>query len=87
MQFMKMPGFTAEASLYNVGYTARFEHSQRQSEVVPAFRVTCSGNAVGGPLCTALGAGAFIFPCFGNSACMWFHAGLINPVCFSCTFV
>jgi hypothetical protein len=89
MQTMNMPGFTAEASLYNVNdrYPAELNNSQRESEVVPAFRVTCPGSVALGATCTILGAPAAFFPCFGNSGCMWFHAGLANPACFTCSFV
>ena len=89
MRTMSMPGFTAEASLYNFRdrYPAGLDHSQRESEVVPAFRVICPGNIPLGATCTILGAPWAFFPCFGNSACMWFHASLTFPPCFGCTFV
>ena len=88
---MKMPGFSAEHSLAQPSSRRR---SGRKSDpakskdgaVVPAFRVTCPRNPVLGATCTILGGGAGFFPCFGNSGCMWFHAGLINPACFTCSF-
>jgi hypothetical protein len=82
-----MPGFNAEASLYNVGYAAGLDHQQQESQVVPAFRVICPGDVVLGATCTILGAPWAFAPCFWNSGCMWFHAGLTNPACFRCTFV
>ncbi len=89
MQTMSMPGFTAEASLYNFRdrHPARLDHPQRETEVVPAFRVICPGNNFLGALCTGLGGPAAYFPCFWNSGCMWFHAGLTYAPCFGCTYV
>lgn len=89
---MNMPGFTAETSLGN-----NREHYHKQclasnsspgkEAVILAFRVTCGRNIALGATCTALGGGAAFFPCFWNSGCMWFHAGLAFPPCLGCSFV
>jgi len=89
---MNIPGFTAEASLFNVStrYQATTEASNssagKEAVIAPAFRVTCGSDVALGALCTGLGGGAAYFPCFWNSGCMWFHAGLTFPPCFGCTF-
>jgi hypothetical protein len=88
---MNIPGFTAEKSLgksreYYQDYLVSNFLGDKESVISPAFRVTCRGDVALGALCTALGGAAFA-PCFWNSGCMWFHAGLAFPPCFGCSFV
>jgi hypothetical protein len=91
MQTKSLPGYTADFSLSLAGQhrtDGRYTQPEQDDVVTPAFRVTCpagSGGAAMGATCTILG-GAAAFPCWWNSGCMWFHAGLVNPVCFSCSF-
>jgi hypothetical protein len=85
----RLPGFMAENTLpvrpTYVGRLADGRPGREDATVRAAFRVRCSNPVLGG-ICTALGAPAALFPCFFNSGCMWFHAGLVNPACFSCSF-
>ena len=87
---MNMPGFTAEESLGKSQECYRYYGTRRsllsKDAVVLQGRITCGSDVALGALCTALGAPAFIFPCFGNTGCLWFHAGLIFPPCFGCSF-
>ena len=88
MERNRLPGFVADAALPGARLYARSpDHSAAAGEdiVHAAFRVTC-GDPVLGAICTGLGGPAAFIPCFFNSGCMWFHAGLVNPACFSCTF-
>jgi len=84
-----IPGFTADGSLRMTSeqYESQTDFSPREAVISPAFKVNCGTNTALGALCTALGVPAAFFPCFFNSGCMWFHAGLANPACFRCTYV
>ena len=90
MQTTSLPGFTADQSLVLTGQRQRTDGRYTRPEpddvVTPAFRVTCPGAPALGATCTILGGGAAFFPCFWNSGCMWFHAGLVNPACFTCSY-
>jgi len=85
----RLPGFTAAPAHGAQDYriSASVDLPRREQVVVPAFRVNCGpGRAALGATCTLLGAPAGFIPCFGNSGCMWFHAGLANPACFTCSY-
>jgi hypothetical protein len=83
-----VPGFSAAGSLRPTSeqFEAEANLSSPEEAVIPAFQVFCGSNAFLGARCTILG-GSMGLPCFFNSWCMWFHAGLANPACFSCTYV
>jgi len=86
---MTMPRFTAENVLSTLTqrYDGETQASSPANAVVPAggFRVTCPGAPALGTLCTILGAPSGFFPCFGNTGCMWFNAGLAFAPCFTCS--
>ena len=86
---MKIPQFRAETALRTslADHNARTLGLSASDVIVPAqgFRVTCPGTPVLGATCTILGGAAGFFPCFGNTTCMWFHAGLAFPACFGCS--
>ena len=86
---MNIPKFTAENAIPNPSqrYSGEMLPSSPANVVLPAggFRVTCPGNPALGALCTILGAPSGFIPCFGNSGCMWFHAGLVFWPCFTCS--
>jgi hypothetical protein len=82
---MRMPQFTGDAALYRTSahYSMTRRHDRGASGIVPA-RITCPvpGLAV---LCMALGAPAFLFPCFGNECCVLGFGALQNPACLACS--